>query len=272
MSASADDVARDRAAMPSHTAAVLDRRSLTRDHRRLAALLRPGHSVLDVGCGTGAITRGIAEIVGASGRVLGVDTSRELIEAARRACGGITGLTFDVQDAYTLPYRERFDVVSASRVLQWLADPARVLEAMARAARSGGRVVVLDYNHERLRLEPAPSDAAQAFLAAFRRWRSEAGMDNAIADHLEELFHRVGLTGIVVTPQHETLRRGDSDFVERAGIWADVAATRGRQMVRDGFVDERARARAEAEMRAWANGDGESMTMYLLAVDGARGA
>jgi ubiquinone/menaquinone biosynthesis C-methylase UbiE len=256
--------------MPTHAAAILDRRSLAKDHRRLAALLRAGHAVLDVGCGTGAITRGIAEIVGAGGHVLGVDTNRELIEAARRAHGGVRGLAFDVQDAYALSYRDRFDVVTASRVLQWLADPARALAAMIHAARPGGRVVVLDYNHERLRLEPAPADAAQEFLTTFRRWRAAAGMDNAIADRLAELFDRAGLSEVIVTPQHETLRRSAADFAARAGIWADVAATRGRQMVRDGFVDERARARAEAELRAWADGGGESMTMYLLAVDGVR--
>ena len=265
----AGDVARHRAEMPSETAAILDRRSLARDHRRLAAMLRLGQRVLDVGCGTGAITRGIVEAVGPGGRVLGVDANRELIDAARRAHGAVAGLELDVQDAYALPYRERFDVVSAARVLQWLAEPARALAAMARAARPGGRVVVLDYNHEQLRLEPSPPARARDFLAAFLDWRAEAGMDNAIADHLVELVERAGLRDVVVTPQHETLRRGEPDFTARAGIWADVAATRGRQMVADGFVDEGARAAAEAQLRAWSR-DGETMTMYLLAVDGAR--
>src|SRR5439155_152619 len=84
--------------------------------------------------------------------------------------GAVAGLDLDVQDAYALPYRERFDVVSAARVLQWLAEPARALAAMARATRPGGRVVVLDYNHEQLRLEPSPPASARDFLAAFLDW------------------------------------------------------------------------------------------------------
>src|SRR5262249_49088834 len=118
--------------------------------------------------------------------------------------------------------------------------------------------------------EPAPAAAAQEFLTAFRRWRAAAGMDNAIADRLAELFGRAGLNGVVGTPQHETVQRSGADFAEGAGIWADVAAARARQRGGDGSADERARARAETELRAWADGGGESMTMYLLAVDGAR--
>jgi ubiquinone/menaquinone biosynthesis C-methylase UbiE len=268
----ADCIAQRRAQMPSETTAILDRRSLTRDHRRLLILLRPGHAVLDVGCGSGAITRGIVDAVGPAGCALGIDANPVLIDAARRVHGAVAGLAFEVHDVYTLPYRERFDVVTAARVLQWLAEPARALAAMMRAARPGGRVVALDYNHERLRLEPEPGAAARKFLAMFLRWRADAGMDNAIADHLEELLRRAGVVDVVVTPQHETVGRADADFIDRAGIWADVAATRGRHMVGDGFIDEDLRANAEAELRAWAHDAGESMTMYLLAADGERTA
>src|SRR5262249_11280094 len=193
MSAPAHDVARERATMPAHAAAILDRRSLAKDHRRLAALLRPGHAVLDVGCGTGAITRGIAATVRAGGPVVAVDTNRELIEAARRAHGRVPGLRFDVQDACALPYRDCFDVVTASRVLQWLADPARALAAMIHAVRPGGRVVVLDYNHERLRLEPAPAAAAQGVLTPLPRLRAPGGVGKARAAPPARPFRPAGL-------------------------------------------------------------------------------
>ena len=262
------DVARDRAAMPPGTDRVLDRRSLARDQRRLAQRLVPGLAVLDVGCGTGAITRGIAEAVAPGGRVVGVDVSEALIAAARREHGAVPGLVFEVHDVHRLPFREEFDVVTAARVLQWLARPADAIVAMARTARPGGRVLVLDFNHDKLGLEPAPRAAARAFLAAFLRWRAEAGMDNAMADHLADLFARAGLRDVGVTPQHEDVRRGEPDFEARAGIWADVAATRGHQMVADGAIDEARRAAAEAELRAWAASTATAHAMYLLAVEG----
>jgi len=262
------DVARDRAAMPPGTDRVLDRRSLARDQRRLAQRLAPGLAVLDVGCGTGAITRGIAEAVAPGGRVVGVDVSEALIVAARREHGAVPGLAFELHDVYRLPFRDAFDVVTAARVLQWLARPADAITAMSRAARPGGRVLVLDFNHDKLALEPAPPAAARAFLAAFLRWRAEAGMDNAMADHLADLFARAGLRDVVVSPQHEVARRGEPDFEARAGIWADVAASRGHQMVADGAIDETGRAAAEAELRAWAASTATAHAMYLLAVEG----
>jgi ubiquinone/menaquinone biosynthesis C-methylase UbiE len=63
---------------------VLNRRTLERDHRRLADLLCPGLFVLDVGCGTGAITAGVARRVASEGKVLGVDRDEGLLTQARQ--------------------------------------------------------------------------------------------------------------------------------------------------------------------------------------------
>jgi SAM-dependent methyltransferase len=289
------DLATRRAAMPSGTGAILDRRTLAGSHRRLHALLAPGFHVLDVGCGTGAITRGIAEAVGPDGRVVGLDVNAGFIEEARRRHADAPGLSFAVGDVYALDDggaagggaiagrdlfegvvgsdargAQGFDIVTAARVLQWLARPLDAVRAMALATRPGGRIVVLDFNHEKLAWTPPPPASMRRFYEAFLAWRAAAGMDNAIADRLPELLARVGLAEVTVTPEHETARRGDPDFAVRAGIWADVAATRGRQMVADGAITERERAEAETEYRAWVRDEAASHTMYLLAVDGRR--
>jgi len=256
--------------MPEGTSAILDTRSLATGNRRLAALLRPGLSVLDVGCGTGAITRGIAEAVGREGRVVGVDVNASMIDKARASHGAVPGLAFDVADVYALPFDGAFDIVTAARVLQWLADPASALRAMTAAARHGGRVVVLDYNHEKAAWTPEPPASMRRFYAAFLRWRADAGMDNAIADHLRDLLAGVGLTEIVATDQQEVVHRIDPDFETRAGIWAAVATSRGHQMVADGALSEGERRAAEADYRAWLRDGAESHVQYLLAVEGVR--
>lgn len=265
------DVAAQRAAMPRGTDAILDTRSLATSHRRLRQLLTPGVSVLDVGCGTGAITCGIPTALGSHVvRVVGVDVNAAFIDEARRRHARVPGLSFEVADVHALPFRDDFDIVTAARVLQWLRRPGDALRAMVAATRPGGRVVVLDYNHEKLAWDPAPPASMQRFYAAFLAWRAEAGMDNAVADRLPALFETARLASITVTPQHETARRGEPDFAVRAGIWADVAATRGHQMVADGAIDEATRAAAAVEYRAWVAEKATRQTMYLLAVDGVR--
>jgi ubiquinone/menaquinone biosynthesis C-methylase UbiE len=256
--------------MPEGAGGILNARSLGTAHRRAAELLRPGMTVLDVGCGTGAITRGIAEAAGPGGCVVGTDVHRGLIEQARRRHADVAGLSFVLGDVYTLPFHGAFDLVTSARLLQWLAHPLDALRRMAQATKPGGRLVVLDYNHERAAWEPELPARMQAFYAAFLRWRADAGMENAIADHLAELFEKAGLEKIVATSQHEVSRRTDLDFETRIGIWAEVAASRGHQMVADGVVTEEERAAAEADHRQWARTRAESQTLYLVAVEGTR--
>src|SRR5215471_9919935 len=74
---------------------ILDRRTLHKNHRCLAAVLASGMSVLDVGCGTGAITKGIAEAVGPTGRVVGIDRDPGLIARARAHCRLLPNLSFE---------------------------------------------------------------------------------------------------------------------------------------------------------------------------------
>lgn len=256
--------------MPAGTHAILDRRSLPSAHRRLAELLRPGQRVLDVGCGTGAITRGVAEAIAPAGRAVGIDVNDDLIRRAEAALAGGLRPSFVRGDIYALPFADAFDIVTAARVLQWLARPRDALAVMARATKPGGRVLVLDFNHERIVWRPEPPASMRRFYAAFLQWRSEAGLDNAMADHLAPMFATVGLKDVATTAQHEAVRRGDRDFEWQVGLWTDVTATRGHQMVRDGALTESERETAEVEYRAWARAGALELSMYLLAVEGVR--
>jgi ubiquinone/menaquinone biosynthesis C-methylase UbiE len=103
---------------------ILGRRTLQRDHRCLAELLRPGLSVIDVGCGSGAITAGIARAVGPHGSVLGIDRDPALLELARTEHALLPNLQLECGDATTLQVEAQFDIVTAARTLQWTAEPA----------------------------------------------------------------------------------------------------------------------------------------------------
>ncbi len=256
-----------RATVPHGAHSVLSSRTLATSHRRLGEVLRPGMAVLDVGCGTGPITAGIAGFVGVEGRVVGVDSDESLVAEARRS-HRVDGLKFEVGDVYDLGLPGEFDVVTSSRVLQWLAKPRDALSAMIAACRPGGLVLVLDYNHEKTLFEPPPPPAAARFHDAFLAWRADAGMSNAIADRLEEWFREAGLDSVAVTPQHEVTGPGDADFAEQILLWAQVAESRGVQMVADGYLTEGERAVAEKGFRSWAKDSAFRQQLYLLCVEG----
>lgn len=263
-----DKVAKERATLKD--SGVIDARNLKDSHKRLTELLKPGMSVLDVGCGTGAITSGIANMVGASGRVVGIDNHSEFIEKARQHYNLLSGLTFEKADIYQLPFYNEFDIVTSSRVLQWLAKPQEAVRQMVQSIKQNGKVIVLDYNHTKICWEPEIPETMQNFYDAFLKWRFDAGMDNEIADHLPAIFEDAGLTNIKVTVQHEITKRSDPNSQRHMTLWAEVAASRGIQLVNDGYITEIQRASAEADFRKWVSEKGESQTMYLLAVEGIK--
>jgi SAM-dependent methyltransferase len=110
---------------------------------RLETWLAPlggGETVLDVGCGTGALAHAIAPLVG---RVTGVDGDEAILEAARD--GAPANCVFVIGDAMDLPFEYgSFDIVGCLRVLHHVRRPELVVSEMARVTRPGGTILVAD--------------------------------------------------------------------------------------------------------------------------------
>lgn len=213
----------------------LGRRTLSRDHRILAGLLRPGLSVLDIGCGTGAITSGIAKAVGPEGRVIGVDRDEGHLSLAREAHAVQTNLKFEHGDATELRYRSEFDIVTAARTLQWIAQPDQAVLGMKQAAKPGGILVILDYSHSRNEWEPEPPHEFGLFYRAFLAWRQANHWDNEMADHLPAQLLEAGMIDVESHRQDDVVQRGDPDFAERAALWSEVIDNIGDQLAKAGF-------------------------------------
>src|SRR6185369_12678209 len=105
--------------------------------------IQPGHHILDVGCGLGDTIRMIAEIVGPSGRAVGIDQSETMLTQARkRSQNSPAPIEFKHCTAQRLDFPDNtFDGCRADRVLIYVDDPRAVLSEMARVTKSGGRVV-----------------------------------------------------------------------------------------------------------------------------------
>jgi ubiquinone/menaquinone biosynthesis C-methylase UbiE len=118
-----------------------------------------GHRVLDVGCGPGDDVRAIARLVGAQGKVIGVDCDYQMIAEAWRRLGpryDKRNVEFKVCDAHSLPFdADSFDVCYSDRLFQHLANPALALSEMIRVVVSGAGLVVSDPDWETLTIDVA---------------------------------------------------------------------------------------------------------------------
>lgn len=246
------------------TTKIFDHRTLERDYATIIPLLSPGMKVLDVGCGTGAISKGIAERVGTSGDVTGIDNTEAFITSGKETYRDVANLTLHHADLFDFSTVKKFDLVIAARVLQWMSNPKDALVKLSSFVKPDGYLSILDYNHEELEWEPLPPESMQRFYKAFLRWRAEAGMDNRIADNLTGYFSEIALDSVEVIPADEVYRKDDDDFVQRAGIWSKVAEL--RQIVDEGFIKEEVRLQAIAEYNQWVQSDAQMMIMKLKEV------
>src|SRR5260370_26768550 len=137
---------------------ILNRRTLQRDHRHLASLLHAGMDVLDVGCGTGAITADIARAVGPDGMALGIDRDEANVAGAARQYAGLENLDFQTADILALDeeFHNRFDIVTAARTIQWISEPQTAIRNMKNPAQSVGPVTVLASNLAQPPSDPPP--------------------------------------------------------------------------------------------------------------------
>jgi ubiquinone/menaquinone biosynthesis C-methylase UbiE len=113
----------------------------------LLALASPavGEQVLDIACGTGLVSFEAARAVGPRGRVLGIDLSERMIDAAERRARdlSLSNCSFARMDAETLALPDAsFDVVLCALGLMYMPDPERALREMSRVLRPGGRLAL----------------------------------------------------------------------------------------------------------------------------------
>jgi ubiquinone/menaquinone biosynthesis C-methylase UbiE/DNA-binding transcriptional ArsR family regulator len=114
----------------------------------LAALADPRWVVGDLGCGTGHVSAALAPFVA---RVVAVDASAEMLQAARARVGAADNVDLRRGDLEALPIDdERLDVATLMLVLHHVPDPALALKEVVRVLKPGGRLLLVDMlPHER---------------------------------------------------------------------------------------------------------------------------
>jgi SAM-dependent methyltransferase len=183
--------------------------------------LRPGLSLLDVGCGPGTITLDLARIV-APGRVIGLDASDEVVTQASglAAESDAPNVRFEVGDLFALKYDDAaFDVVHAHQVLQHLVDPVAALVELKRVLRPEGVLAARDSDYGAFGWAPA-FPALDRLIEIYLAVTARNGHDARIGPALLGLAHAAGFSDVTVSSTTWTF----ADPASRqwwGGLWAD---------------------------------------------------
>jgi len=191
--------------------------ALLLDRLRLAG----GEHLLEIGCGTAAVTLPLARAVGERGRIVAVDISEPMLEVARQrvAESGLRNVTLLLGDAQLFAFEQAaFDIATSRMGVMFFAEPVTAFRNLRDALKPGGRLVF----------------ACWAPLAENRHW-------------LISYEIAVRLLGPAVTsPEHEVgpLAFGNPDYVRRilAGAgFADISIERAHPTIIGGSAEEEAR-------------------------------
>jgi SAM-dependent methyltransferase len=170
-----------------------------------------GESVLEIGCGTGALTLPLAAAIGARGRLVGVDISEPMLALARTRVGerGLPNVTLMLGDAQVFAFEPAaFDLATSRMGVMFFADPKAAFRNIGGALKPGGRLVfacwapLAENRHWLISYEvalrhlgpPAPRPAHQPDPLAF-----------SDPDYVRDVLTAAGFAEIAVERAHPTI-------------------------------------------------------------------
>ncbi|HEY4454883.1 MAG TPA: methyltransferase domain-containing protein [Pseudonocardiaceae bacterium] len=160
---------------------------------RLAGI-SPGMRVLDVGCGAGDVSMLLADLVGPTGSVIGVDIDPVVLDLARTRAGeaGLSTVSFVQADLAELQLDEPVDALVGRLILMHLREPAATVRTLSRLVRPGGVVSFQDYITSRTRAVPATP-----LVTKTARWVVEAiragGASPDVGEQIASILSDAGL-------------------------------------------------------------------------------
>jgi arsenite methyltransferase len=178
----------------SKAAAQLERAYATTDmiaqRQELRRSLRasPGESILDLGSGPGFLACELAQEVGATGRIVGVDISPDMnsIASNRVAAAGLGDRVKILEaDATALAFADAvFEAAVSTQVIEYLAEPDAALQQLGRVVRPGGRLVIIDTDWDSLVWEATDRRRAGRIAAAWNEHLPDPYLPRSLAPRL----------------------------------------------------------------------------------------
>lgn len=222
--------------------------------------IAPGMRVLDVGCGTGNLTRHITELVGNEGRVIGVDPSAERIAIASELAKSNLSFHEGIAEDLSRFSASSFDVVFVNSTLHWVQDQATALKEFARVLELGGRLGISGGSGDYLTAQEKIKDEVLS-REPYRNYPEEAPPKFLKRSELENLLENAGFSNRTIVINEIVKATKDADAMIN---WLDTSSS-GKTY---GNIPLDLRPKAKEEMkREWnklASEDGIRMEMELL--------
>ncbi len=154
-----------------------------------AMAVGPGEGILDIGCGPGFVACEVAQAVGDSGKVTGVDSSATMLAlaTARATQLGLQDRSrFLEGDATRLPVPDAaFDGAVISQVYEYVADIPCALRELHRALKPGGRVVIFDTDWDSVVWHSSDPERMQRVLKAWEEHLADPLLPRTLGSHLD---------------------------------------------------------------------------------------
>ena len=217
-------------------------------------VIQPETRILDVGCGPGSITVGLAGWV-PNGHVVAIEPGGDILDTARAAVAtaGLANVSVEAASVYELPYPDdSFDLAYAHQVLQHLTDPVLALREMRRVVRPGGHVAVRDSDYYTMSASPL-TDAIERWRDVYRQVARHNGAEPDAGRYLFAWCREAGLSDVTMTAsvwsyyEPETRKNWGNSWAERC-----LTSSFGQQAVEYGYVTTAEMQEIAAGWREWA--------------------
>jgi len=178
--------------------------------RRLVevAAIKPGDRVLDVACGTGVMTRLLANKIGSAGQVVGFDLNAGMLARARASRETAAAIEWRLGNATDMPFADAsFDCVICQHGLQFIPNKAAAVSEMHRVLADRGRIVISVWRSiEHCPWQAAIADAVERNIGSEQAAQIRSAFSFGDADQLQQMIVAAGFRGVEIRVERETIR------------------------------------------------------------------
>lgn len=205
---------------------------------------RPGERVLEIGCGNGSLSFALAEMVGPSGDVMGVDVSQPMLETARARLT-MSNVRFIEADAAAYPFTPDRDLIFSRFGVMFFVEPVAAFANIRKAAAKAARLAFVCWRPvEENEWAMRPYLAALPFLPEQKQVDPDAPGPFAFAnrERMRDVLAEAGFRDIAISPFNGHMRLGTSP--EHAALQLTSLMGPASRALKNADEETRAKARA----------------------------